>query len=114
MPDLLGANPCEGCEDKVEPCRGPGYEQYESYDCVGKVPEEMTSCQYACGPYAAYAARRAMLEALKAGGVKTNIYPVPVTRKEDSAVLPPFEGLVFAHMPTEGWLIFIPEAQGCS
>jgi hypothetical protein len=98
MPDLLGPNPCLACEVFGGPC------------CCD--PEAWADTKGdACGPYAAYKAKRTLLEALKAGGVKTNIYPVPVTRKEDSAVLPPFEGLVFAHMPTEGWLIFIPEAQ---
>ena len=102
MPDLLGPNPCEGCEDKVEPCRGPGYEQYESYDCVGKVPEEMTSCQYACGPYAAYAAKRELLEALKAGGVKVR----------DIRHYLQYENSHFTNTRRgPGHLIFIPEAQ---
>ena len=89
MPDLLGPDPCA--------------------TCGATSPRPV--CQSTCRTFLPYAAKRELLEALKAGGVKTNIYPVPVTRKEDSAVLPPFEGLVFAHMPTEGWLIFIPEAQ---
>ena len=51
----------------------------------------------------------AMLEALKQMGVRTNIYPVPVSRKADSAILAPLEGLIYAYMPTEGCLVFIPE-----
>jgi hypothetical protein len=57
MPDLLGPDPCLACEVFGGPC------------CCD--PEAWADTKGdACGPYAAYKAKRALLEALKAGGVK--------------------------------------------
>jgi hypothetical protein len=47
-------DPCETCQAKAGPCRGPQYEQYAAYDCVGKIPENMEHREFACGPYARY------------------------------------------------------------
>ena len=47
-------NPCEGCHDKTEPVRGRAYKQYEAYDCVGQIPENIETTEWACGPYAEY------------------------------------------------------------
>jgi hypothetical protein len=88
MPDLLGPNPCEGCDNNDGSCNGIVWTDDR---------------QEACGPYAAYAAKRELLEALKAGGVKV---------KDDKLKTWGAAGAEIANKSTgPGHLIFIPEAQ---
>ena len=96
MPDYLGPDPCIGCNEKVW-CDECG-------QCEGQMERQDKNC--ACGPYAAYAAKRALLEALKAGGVKFDNHGDPEGMSYDQ-----FDAwLGQIHGP--GHLIFIPEAQG--
>ena len=89
MPDLLGPNPCLACEVFGGPC------------CCD--PEAWADTKGdACGPYAAYKAKRTLLEALKAGGVKVR----------DIRHYLQYENSHFTNARRgPGHLIFIPEAQ---
>jgi hypothetical protein len=88
MPDLLGPNPCEGCDNNDGSCNGIVWTDDR---------------QEACGPYAAYAAKRELLEALKAGGVKlTHVDYLNWGKACESLA---------ATVRSPGHLIFIPEAQ---
>jgi hypothetical protein len=83
MPDLLGPDPCA--------------------TCGATSPRPV--CQSTCRTFLPYAAKRALLEALKAGGVKFDNHGDPEGMSYDQ-----FDAwLGQIHGP--GHLIFIPEAQ---
>src|SRR5574343_861558 len=95
MPDLLGPNPCLACEVFGGPC------------CCD--PEAWADTKGdACGPYAAYQAKRELLEALKAGGVKckavANLFLDESGENASWNMARSADG-------KRGHLIFIPEAQ---
>ena len=89
MPDLLGPNPCGKCA-----CYHGAFCTNGNLIGVGECPR-----------YAAYHARRELLEALKAGGVKFDNHGDPEGMSYDQ-----FDAwLGQIHGP--GHLIFIPEVQ---
>ena len=85
MPDLLGPNPCA--------------------TCGATSPRPV--CQSTCRTFLPYAAKRELLEALKAGGVKVDAGEEWTLRFKDAQYA---IELKYAEQP--GHLIFIPEAQG--
>jgi len=91
MDNLIGPNPCEGCmfhkPEGGAGCAGPRFNN----GVAGKDRLQ------GCAPYAAYAAKRELLEALKARG-----WYVPISGESH---LP---GLVKLNRP--GWVCFIPQA----
>ena len=98
MDNLLGPNPCRGCEFE-----GDCYPQRNNGKTSGD--EHI----YACGPYAAYAAKRALLEALKAGGVKCKaVANLFLDESGENASW----NMARSQEGKRGTLIFIPEAQG--
>ena len=85
MPDLLGPDPCA--------------------TCGATSPRPV--CQSTCRTFLPYAAKRELLEALKAGGVYWKHPDEP-----DGPTLPSFEDLGnFLRQVKVGWMVFIPEAQ---
>jgi hypothetical protein len=91
MPDLLGPCPCGKCA-----CYHGAFCTNGNLIGVGECPR-----------YAAYHARRELLEALKAGGVYWKHPDEP-----DGPTLPSFEDLGnFLRQVKVGWMVFIPEAQ---
>jgi hypothetical protein len=91
MPDLLGPNPCDvGCEWGTGVCQGAARRWYEKN----------------CLIFQRWDARRALLEALKAGGVKVDAGEEWTLRFKDAQYA---IELKYAEHP--GHLIFIPEAQ---
>lgn len=88
MPDLLGPNPCEGCVGTEGQCAayGRGFEAE------------------VCPLYAAYAARRDLLERLKGEGEDMSL-----CNGRDWEVI--CEELADRYVLQKGHLVFIPEAQ---
>ena len=84
MPDLLGPDPCA--------------------TCGATSPRPV--CQSTCRTFLPYAAKRELLEALKAGGVKTT--RIPLYFAKDAACA----GEGWADSETPCWVIVIPEAHG--